>query len=215
MGLNALAGVTSARVDLIEIQRESFPVGDCVNRVRPARSSARSSLAFFGATPTLTSRQGDADRETYELKRGTKRVADGKSLITSEGFETAGGFELSHSAFQNFLYTEKEKQKYSPIDALSSSVLKLKKRIPVWETLRNVCPKQCLEFVELNTFFLKTDAHIWRHDKQQYKSGAGFIGALQSRSSMCFVNMTRSTHVSIYRRARCLFECDSVCVCAC
>lgn len=109
MGLNALAGVASARVDLIEIQRESFPVvgaeGDCVNRLWPARSSARWSLAFFAATPTLTSRQDDAERETYELKKGTKRFADGTSVIRSEGFKTPQGGELSHQAFSNFLYT--------------------------------------------------------------------------------------------------------------
>lgn len=69
MGLNALAGVASARVDLIEIQRESLPVGDCINRLRPAWSSSQRPLAFFAATPTLTSHQEDAEREASELKR--------------------------------------------------------------------------------------------------------------------------------------------------
>lgn len=71
MGLNTLAGVASASVGLIEIQRESLPVGECINRLWPARWSLRWPLTFFAATPTLTSRLGGggSKRETAELKR--------------------------------------------------------------------------------------------------------------------------------------------------
>lgn len=102
MGLNALAGVASASVGLIEIQRESLPVGECISRLWPARWSLRWPLTFFAATPTLTSRLGGGalKKGNCRIKKEAKRFADGKPVIRKRRLKkTPEGVKSRHRSF--------------------------------------------------------------------------------------------------------------------